>query len=436
MSENKEIWEQVTKSLESKLSKSEFNTWFSQTTLEKLNPNLAIIGVRNKFVANWLRDAYHIQIRKSFETVLDRSPQVRYSYNAPPGTLERPDPELSKKRDDYHEHHLDTSMTFERFLIGECNRFAFLSALEVANSPSAQYNPLYVFSEWSLGKTHLLNAIGNHVVNKNRFSRVRYLPTNTFTSDFTYSIKSKTLHDFKERYCGLDLLLFDDVHLLANRKRTQEEFLFIFNSLYRAKRQIVITGNRPPNQLTKFSSRLKSRLGWGLISEIKAPDQSTKIDIIRKKVKEDNINIPDDVIFFVAKSNKDIKGLMRNIVRIETYTSLNNKDLNISTVKSFIRDDGRREIGIEDIKSITAGYFNISLSELTSTKKQRLYSYPRQLAMYLCRKYMNLSFKEIGNLFGNKDHSTVIYAVKRIKKYRDQKKELGDDLNKIEKLLD
>lgn len=434
MSKKKDIWEQITKSLESRLSKSEFNTWFSQTTLKEFNPDLAIIEVPNKFVANWLRDRYHIQIKKSFETVLNRSPQVRYSYH-PSDTLEHPDLELSPEPNKYLDHHLDSSMTFERFFIGDCNRFACSSALEVANRPADKYNPLYIFSKRSLGKTHLLNAIGNHVLSNNPFSRVSYLSSNAFTSDFTYSIRNKNINDFRERYCGLDFLLFDDVQLLGNRKRTQEEFLFVFNSLYGVKKQIVIAGDRPPNQLTKISSRLKSRLGWGLISEIEVPDQNTKIDIIRKKAKEGNINIPDDVIFFLAKSNKDIKGLIRNIIRIEAYASLDHRDINISTVRSLIKDDSKRAIGIEDVKSITAGYFNISLSELISNKKQRLYSYPRQLAMYLCRKYTDLSFKEIGDSFGNKDHSTVIYAVKRVEKYKDQKKEIGDDLNKIENLL-
>jgi chromosomal replication initiator protein len=165
------------------------------------------------------------------------------------------------------------------------------------------------------------------------------------------------------------------------------------------------------------------------------PDQSTKVHIIRKKAQEDDITIPEDVIFFLAKSNRDIKGLIKNMVRIETYASLKRGDINISRVKSLIKDDRRKEAGIDDVKSITAGYFNISLSELISDKKQRVYSYPRQMAMYLCRKFTDSSFKQIGDAFGNKDHSTVIYAVNRIEKYKARKKEIRDDLNKLEDLL-
>lgn len=435
MSKKKDIWVQITERLESQLTKSELNTWFSQATLRKCDPHLAIIGAPNKFVANWLREKYHIQIKNAFQGVLNRSPELRFIYDHPVDTIESPDTQSSLKHEIYPEHHLDPSMTFDRLHMGKCNRFAYSSALEVANRPAELYNPFYVFSDLSLGKTHLLNAIGNGVLSRNPSSRVKYLSSNTFTSDFTYSVKNKNIQEFRERYCGLDVLLLDDVQLLGNRKRTQEEFLFIFNALYGASKQVVIAGNRPPNQLPRIDPRLKSRLGWGLISEIEVPDQNTKIHIIRKKAKEDGIPIPDDVIFFLAKSNKDIKGLIKNMVRIETYASLNRGDLNISRVKSLIKNDTRKEVGVEDVKSITAGYFNISLSELVSNKKQRIYSYPRQVAMYLCRKHTDSSFKQIGDAFGDKDHSTVIYAVNRIDKYKLRKKEVREDLNKLEDLL-
>ena len=329
MSKKKDIWEQIIRSLESQLSKSELNTWFSQATLRKSNPDLAIIGVPNKFIANWLQEKYYIQIKNAFETILNRSPELHFIYDHRTDTTESTDDEPSLKQEVYPEHYLDPSMTFDQLHMAECNRFACSSALEVANRPAEQYNPFYVFSDLSLGKTHLLNAIGNHVLNKNPYARVRYLSSNAFTSDFTYSTRNKNLQAFRERYCGLDLLLLDDVQLLGNRKKTQEEFLFIFDALFGTKKQIVISGDSPPNQLTRMNSRLKSRLGSGLISEIEAPDQSTKLHIIRKKAKEDGIPIPDDVIFFLAKSNRDIKGLIKNIVRIETYASLNRGDINI-----------------------------------------------------------------------------------------------------------
>jgi len=273
------------------------------------------------------------------------------------------------------------------------------------------------------------------VLRENPSYKIGYLSSDTFSSELAYAIKDEKLHDLRVKYCNLDLLLFDDVQRLADRKKTQEEFLSIFDSLYEGKRQMVLTGNRSPDELKNINSYLKSRLGWGLIAEIQEPDHNTKIGIIKRKSEEINIHIPDDVIFFLSKSNNDIKNLIKNIVRLEVYTSLNKCDTNISIVKSLIKNSESVEIGIEDIKHITAGYFNISVTDLISTKKKRFYSYPRQLAMYLARKYTNLSFKDIGDSFGNKDHSTVIYAVRRMEKYKDKEKKILDDLNKIETLL-
>ncbi len=432
--DERHIWEKVTRSLVTRIPRSEFDIWFSQTTLQKLDPNRAVITVPNKFVADWVRERYHTHLKKSFRAVLDQTPQLLYNYKHPSGTTESLDPQLTKSNK-RPQHLLDSSMTFKRFLVGDSNRFAWLSALEVANGPGDQYNPLYLFSKQGLGKTHLLNAIGHHVLQKNPVYDVRYVPSNTFTSDFTSSIRSGTLSDFKQSYNDIDVLLFDDIHLLTQGKKAQEKFLLLFNSLHTAKKQIVITGDRPPNQMKNADSRLISRLGWGLISEIKAPDHKTKVNIIKNKAKEDNIDIPDDVIFYLSKSHTDIKNLIQTIIRIEAYASLNPRDINISTVKSFLKNHNVKRTGIEDIKSITAGYFNITLPELISNKKQRIYSYPRQLAIYLSRKYTDLSCKEIGNSFGKKDHSTVIYAVKRIKKEKNKKKEIANDIRKIENLL-
>ena len=435
MLEETEIWQQVTRCLEKKVSRSDFNTWFSHTTLQKCDPNLAVIGVPNKFVADWLRERYQIQIRKSFKTVLNQTPQLLYSYDRPSNSIEPLSPILSKNTHEHSKHHLDSSMTFEEFVVGDSNRFASLSALEVARNPADQYNPLYIFSKTGLGKTHLLNAIGHHILSKNPHCNVKYVSSNTFTSDFTYSIKTNTFDDFKQAYSNIEVLLFDDVHLLTQRRKTQEEFLILFNFLYRNKKQIVVTGDTPPNQIPKADPRLRSRLGWGLISEIAAPDQRIKIKIIERKGREDNIAIPDDVIFYLSTLNNDIKNLIRNVTRIKTYASLNNKNINISMARSFIKDYRMKRLDIDDVKTVTAEYFNIPLSELISNKKQRIYSYPRQLAMYLCRKYTNLSLKRIGEAFGKKDHSTVLYAVNRINKTKSTKKEITHDLKMIENLL-
>ena len=435
MSQKKDIWNHVTNSLESKLSQSEFRTWFPQTTLKKLNNNMAIVEVPNKFVANWLSDKYLPEIQKAFKEILKQSPEIHFIY-AHQLTEKEPlqSPNLHQP-DPYQNHHLNPAMTFNRFIIGENNRFAYSSALEVAKRPSDHYNPFYIFSASSVGKTHLLHAIGNYIISKDPFFRLKYISSEHLILDFNLSQKNKKYHEFREKYQNMDLLLFDDIQLLARKKKIQEEFLSLFDSLYGSNKQIVVVGDKSPNRLNNMSSQLRSRLGSGLLTEIQNVDQKTKINIIKKKLKEENYNIPDDIILFLSKNSPHIKALIKNVVRIQTYFSLNNEDINISTVKSLITNKDQKQVGVDDIKSITAGYFNISLSEMISHKKQRVFSYPRQLAMYLSRKYTDLSYKEIGYSFGRKDHSTVIYSVRRLEKLMNKRKDIKEDLMRIEGLF-
>jgi chromosomal replication initiator protein len=432
MSNKKDIWQQVFRSLEFKMSKGEFKTWFSRTSLRRFDPEVVVLGVPNKFVANWLNDNYLIDIKKSFKKIAKISPSVHFVYDH--GATEREPRELEKSAS-YLKRRLNASMTFDNFITGECNRFAWSTAQEVAEKRTEEYNLLYLYCVNGLGKTHLLHAIGNHRLKKNPRCRLRYLSSDAFSSDFTYSIKSGRLDDFRLELSNLDLLLFDDIHHLANREKTQEEFLSIFNTLYSEKKQIVITGDSAPNKLRNINPELKSRLGWGLLADILDPDQNLKISIIQKKAAEDNLNLAEDVVFFLSNSSSDIKNLLKNMIRVETFASLNDGPVSISMVKAQMRDKNRSEINLEDIMTTTAGYFNISMSDLLSSKKNRIYSYPRQLAMYLARKYTDLSFKEIGSSFSHKDHSTVIHALRKIEKEKDEKKEVQKDLTKIESLL-
>lgn len=432
MSHRKDIWVDVSKSLESKMSKGEFKTWFSRTSLKRFDPEVVVLGVPNKFVATWLNDNYLIDIKKSFKKIARISPSIHFSYDHKAMQKEPLDVEKSES---YLKRRLNPSMTFETFMTGECNRFAWSTAREVAEKRTEEYNLLYLYCVNGLGKTHLLHAIGNHRLKKNPRCRLRYLSSDAFSSDFTYSIKNDRLDDFRSDLSNLDLLLFDDVHHLANREKTQEEFLSVFNALYSQKQQLVITGDSAPNKLRNINPELKSRLGWGLLADIDDPDQALKISIIQKEAAEDNLSLAEDVVFFLSNSSGDIKNLLKNMIRVQTFASLSDEPVTISTVRTLIRDRNRSEITLEDIMTTTAGYFNISMSDLLSNKKNRIYSYPRQLAMYLARKFTNLSFKEIGNSFNHKDHSTVIHALRKVEKGKDEKKDVEKDLSKIESLL-
>jgi chromosomal replication initiator protein len=435
MSKKKDIWNQICRNLRSKLTKSQFETWFSQTSLKKLEPDLAIIEVPNKFVAQWLTDKYLMEIKKAFRRVTKGTPSIHFTYIPQGASKQGAESGTRLTSDFFLAHRLNPIMTFDRFVCGDSNEFATSSARRAADAQDGQYNPLYIYANSGLGKTHLLNAVGNHRLRRDPEARIRYLSADTFTSDFTYAIKNDRLGEFREEYCSLDLLLFDDAQLLAYREKTQEEFLSIFNALYSAKKQLVVTADRPPNLLKNINPLLKSRLGWGILAEVTVPNQDTKIRILKKRAQEDHIPIPEDVIFFLANANSDMKTLVQNIIRLESYASLNNTGISISMVKSLVRDKGKGETRVEDIKATTAAYFNISVRDMTSKKKKRMYSYPRQLGMYLARKHTHLSLKQIGDAFGHKDHSTAVYAIRRIEKYKDKEKSILDDLGKIENLL-
>jgi chromosomal replication initiator protein len=431
----KDIWSQVKTHLKTKLSKSQFSTWFSRADLEKLDSDVAVISVPNKFVASWLADHYLTEIKKSFKSISNHSPSIHFSYErgpAPPASGDINSHEISRLS---MRHRLNPSMTFDHLVIGEHNRFSSTSAVEMAENDGCHYNPLYIYSSPGLGKTHLLHATGNRWFQKDPYAKIRYLSADTFSSDFVYAIKNDKVEEFRTEYCGLDLLLFDDIHLLANREKTQEEFLFVFDSLHTSKKKIVITGNNAPQKLKSLNPQLKSRLAWGLLAQIDLPDQGTKINIVTRKAEKDNVDIPEDVVFFLANSSTDVKNLVRNVIKIETYSSLNSGDINISLVKAFMTDKNDNKVGLEDIKATTAAYFNISVADLSSQKRKRVYSYPRQLAMYLTRKHTSLSLKDIGVHFGHKDHSTVVHAVKRIEGSKEKNEKISDDIKKIENLL-
>ena len=435
MSEKNHVWKNIITNIQSHLSHSEFNTWFSQTSLKKLDENLAIIEVPNKFIASRLRDNYVNKIQTSIKNNLNFVPEIRFTYIKPRTSKLTPKYEtiitsaLSLT-------HLNHSYNFSNFITAKSNKYAYNLALEVTNKPVNNYNPLYLFSKLGLGKTHLLNAIGLHLLSNNKSPNIRYISTDKFCSGFALAKKNQKHSQFRAYYKNLDILLLDDIHQLSGRKKSQEELIFIFNLFYESSKQIVVAGKKPPNKILNLLPQLRSRLEWGILSEIQLPNQKTKMKIIKKRAKEENLSIPDDVIFSLANTTNDIKTLIQYLISIQTFTSLYKRRINMSTVKSIIKNRSKNKINIHDIQKVTANHFNISISDLISNKKSREFSYPRHLAMYLCRNLTFLPFKKIGEAFGNKNHTTVIHAIKRIEKDKEQKKKKYlDDINKINILL-
>lgn len=434
MLNEKQIWNKLNKYLRLKITGNEFKTWFSKIKISGIENDSVTIDAPNKFIASWIKDKYLPEIQSCFYKITNKNIKISFAYGQR-NNRKKSVNSKTKNSVNYTEYKINPIKNFESFITGKCNRFAYSSALEVAKGNGNNYNPLYIYCKYGYGKSHLLHAVGNFFLKNNPSSIIHYKSSDEFTREITTSIKYRDTAKVKERYSSLDFLLFDDVHKLDGRKRVQDEFLQIFNTLYEEKKPIVIAGNTPPNKLLKISPQLRSRLGWGLVIEIKKPDNSLKIEFINRKTKEDNISIPEDVIFFLSNCSKDFSILLQNLIRVETYASINNGSLKISSIRSIIRERATENLSVEDIKKISATYFNISIKDIVSNKKKREFSYPRQIAMFLTRELTKLSYKEIGDSFGPKDHSTVIYAIRRINGIKKKQKKVENDLKNIKTLL-
>ncbi|RPI77662.1 MAG: chromosomal replication initiator protein DnaA [Desulfobacteraceae bacterium] len=437
MSKEQQLWQKITKILKTKIPENDFNTWFSNAALSSYQDNKVNIQVPNKFISIWLHEKYLTEIKASFKLILKETPEIHFLY---PPILDPINPVESQyfiAQQGFKKPLLNPSMTFDRFLTDSGNHFAFSTAKEVTQhikDQTNQYNPFYIYSASGLGKTHLLNAIGWEINHNYPDLKVNYFSADSFKQSFGFYLKNKVqLPEFRAEIYKSDLLLLDDIHLLANQKRLQGEFLSLFNSLFGAKKQIIVTGDRPPSALRELDVKIKSRLGWGLLNEIKAPEQKLKIKIIKNQAKQKNLVLPEDVIFYLAHTHDNLKGLIKHVDKLETFFSLKNEPINISNIKFLTGDSSRK--GFDDIKRIISNYYNISIKDINSNSKKRIYSYPRQISMYLTRKYLNLSFNKIGFLFGDKDHSTVVYAIQKIEKMKTDNKKIREDLKKLSSLL-
>jgi chromosomal replication initiator protein len=363
-------------------------------------------------------------------------PEIRFVYTPPNSLMSSVDDREPIDNASRSSHGINPSSTFGRFITFENNRFAYKSALNAADKPGDPYNPLFIFSNASLGKTHLLHAIGNRFLDRNASARIEYLTADRFIGDVSLARKNRTAEDFSDALRRTDLLLFDDIHRLGDKEKTQRSFLSIFDWLLNANRQIAVSGRYPPKQIRNLIPELQSRLESGVLTEIGVPDQKIKVDIIRQRAKQEDIDIPEDVAFFLANNIRDFKTAEEYLVSLQAYTSLTRKEIDLSTVKHFLKNRHSRQIGVHDIQKLTASHFNISITDLVSNKKSRRFAYPRQVAMVLTRNLTDLSLKQIGEAFGKRDHTTVIYALRRINREgKDPYSGVSNDLERIRTLL-
>jgi chromosomal replication initiator protein len=331
---------------------------------------------------------------------------------------------------------LNPKYTFETFVIGSGNRFAHAAAVAVAEAPAKAYNPLFIYGDSGLGKTHLLHAIGHYAQRLFQNARVRYVSSEEFTNDFINSLRDDKQSAFQRRYRDNDVLLVDDIQFLENKERTQEEFFHTFNTLHNATKQIVISSDRPPKQLSTLEDRLRTRFEWGLITDVQPPDLETRIAILRKKAAQERLNAPPDVLEFIAsKIQSNIRELEGALIRVTAFASLNRQSVDLTlaeiVLKDLIADDDRPEITAATIIAATAEYFAITIEDLCGQSRSRVLVTARQIAMYLCRELTELSLPKIGQTFGGRDHTTVMHADRKIRSLMAERRQIFNQVTEL-----
>jgi chromosomal replication initiator protein len=331
---------------------------------------------------------------------------------------------------------LNPKYTFETFVIGASNRFAHAAAVAVAEAPAKAYNPLFIYGESGLGKTHLLHAIGHYAMSLFHGARVRYVSSEEFTNDFINSIRDGKAEGFRRRYREVDVLLVDDIQFLENKEQTQEEFFHTFNTLHNANKQIVISSDRPPKQLVTLEDRLRNRFEWGLLTDVQPPELETRIAILRKKAAQERLNVPNEVMEYIAsKIASNIRELEGALIRVTAFASLNRQGVDLSlaevVLKDLIPDSQGPEITAATIMAATASYFGISLEDLCGSSRSRVLVTARQVAMYLCRELTDLSLPKIGQHFGGRDHTTVMHADRKIRSLMAERRSIYNQVTEL-----
>ncbi len=439
-------WELAQDHLQRVLDEHSYKNWFSQTRYESYSDGELVVSVPSQFFADWLRDHYLDTITESVRKVIPDFREVRFM-SAPQGggasgaeqRLVAPrhvvaTPVLSAKG-------FNARYTFDRFVVGAGNRFAHAAAQAVAENPARAYNPLFLYGGTGLGKTHLMQAIGHAVIQRDPNANVVFISSENFTNQLIESIAKKSTAKFRATYRKTDVLLIDDVHFIADKEATQEEFFHTFNALFERHKQIVLSSDRSPKEMQGVEERLISRFGWGLVTDIQAPDIETRIAILQSKAGEQSIIVPADVLkciaMHIATNIRELEGALTTVV---AYSKLTQHKINIAMVEEVLAD----LIGSEKIRPITIGavqravaeHFDVRIADLCGRSRQRMVSFPRQVAMYLCKTLIpSLSLNEVGEAFGGKDHTTVLYACQKLAKETQQNPITRHVIQQLQKVL-
>ncbi len=443
-----DIWEESLERIKEQLSNPSFKTWFSDTEPIKIKNNTLQLKVPNDFIKDWISSRYQNLIIETIEEITDTELDLEFLTPDEIKEAKETKEETTKNNTDSRKkikttnqikNGINPKYTFDTFVVGNSNRFAHAASLAVAEAPAKAYNPLFIYGDVGLGKTHLMQAIAHFILDHNPDNKVVYVSSETFTNELINAIKDDKTVDFRDKYRNIDILLVDDIQFLAWKERTQEEFFHTFNALHESNRQLIISSDRPPKEIPTLEERLRSRFEWGLITDIQSPDLETRIAILRKKADIENLEIPNEVIIDIAnKIQSNIRELEGALIKVIAYAELVEREIDLDLAKEALKDlvsnDNKepREINIDHIKKTVADYYNLNLQEIDSKKRTQNIVFPRQIAMYLSREMTDASLPMIGDSFGGRDHTTVMHAHNKISnKYQDEE----DFKNTIDNLI-
>jgi len=419
------IWTQTTDQIRTLLNTETYNLWFSSVQPVSLNQSSITLEVPNEFSEVWLKDNYLELLQEALATASGRKLNIKFKVAEGNGAALAPaKPARGKKAAVKKVNDGDLVFnprnTFDTFVVGNNNSFAHAAAMAVAQQPGKAYNPLFLYGGTGLGKTHLLHAVGQHVSGAKKGAKVSYVSSEKFTNEYIAAIQENQLVKFRKKYRQADVLLIDDIQFLAGKERIQEEFFHTFNALHEAHKQIVLTCDRPASEIQNLEHRLVSRFEWGLVTDLQPPDVETRLAILRNKVKTMGVEIPEDVLTFLAnRIRTNIRRLEGALIRVASYAHLTGKELTNDVVENLLREilqeEGRHTITIEVIQKKVAEKFDLRMADMTSKRRPENIAFPRQIAMFLSRQLTEHSLSAIGEAFGGRDHGTVLHACRLVK---------------------
>jgi chromosomal replication initiator protein len=451
-----EVWSRILDRARQEVSEQIFRTWLEPTEALDFDEKTLIVGVPDQFAADW-NESKHTELLSSFAPIVlghplklifrvhedrKRRSQMDLFVSPPPQQLTTP-----KAASGATIPSLNARYTFDHFVIGKSNELAYAAADAVAQAPGKVYNPLFIYGDTGLGKTHLMQAAGHEIVRRRPETRVLYIGTEQFTNEYVAAIQSRTTQDFRRRFRESDLLLVDDIQFLKGKEATQEEFFHTFNALYEAGRQIVMTSDRSPSDIPGIEARLVSRFQWGMVADIELPDLEHRIAILNHKAQLDHLEhtIPESVIRFVAENvRSSVRELEGSVIKLLAYASLKHRDITIDLAREALRDklraDGSSELSptlsVATVQKSVADEWGVTTEGLKSKTRTKTLTIPRQAAMYLCREVLGLQLVEIGNSFGGRDHSTVIHSLERAAILMNEEQPFRDRVEKLRTLLE